>query len=303
MIEIMQHNSVLKKELLDLLDVREDGIYVDATYGRGGHCGIVLEKISEFGKVIAFDRDVEAVAHAISEFGHDNRFTINHAKFSSLSNLLPEYRSKINGIYFDLGLSTPQLDNAARGFSFRNSGILDMRMDQSSDELSASDWLNGAEEDEIREVLINFGEERNAKLIAKKIMDFRKVKMIETTHELAQIIRSCIRYRKKNDPATLTFQAVRIFINDELNELREALDFAAELLTIGGKLLVISFHSLEDRIVKHRFRYFSRNGLSFDGSNYSYQIVTKKPIRPSEAEKFENVRSRSAKLRVIKRIQ
>ncbi len=299
----VQHNSVLKRELLTLLDVKTDGVYIDATYGRGGHSGLILERISESGKLIAFDRDLDAVTDASLKFGNDYRFTINHAKFSSISNLVSEFQSKVDGIYFDLGLSSPQIDNSARGFSFRNSGNLDMRMDQSSGEISASEWLNSAKEHEIRDVLIKFGEERKANLIAKKIYTFRKNKMIETTQELGQIIRSCFRFRGKNDPATLSFQAIRIFINDELNELSQALDCAAELVALGGKILVISFHSLEDRIVKNRFRYLSKNGLAKNGFDYEYRIITKKPVRPSNYEKKENARSRSAKLRVLERTQ
>lgn len=303
MIESTLHHSVLNAELLSFLDIKKDGVYLDATYGRGGHSALVLSRISKSGKLLAFDRDREAVTDALIKFGEDGRFTINHAKFSRISELLSEFRNKIDGIYFDLGLSSPQLDNAERGFSFQKSGFIDMRMDQSSDGGSAFDWVNSAKEYEIRDVLSKFGEQRYAKSIAKKIVSSRALKTIDTTHELAQIVRSCIKYRAKIDPATLTFQAIRIFINDELNELNLALNSAAELIGLGGKILVISFHSLEDRIVKHRFRYLAANGLSKSGSECSYRIITKKPIVPSDLEKSENARSRSAKLRVIERTQ
>ncbi len=303
MIESMLHNSVLNTELLSFLDIKKDGVYVDATYGRGGHSSLVLSRISKSGKLVAFDRDQEAVTDALIKFGSDSRFSINHAKFSCISQLLSEFRNKIDGIYFDLGLSSPQIDNAERGFSFQKSGFIDMRMDQSSGEDSAFNWVNGAKEYEIRDVLSKFGEQRYARSIARKIVSFRTRKTIETTHELAQIVRSCIRYRAKIDPATLTFQAIRIFINDELNELNQALESAAELITLGGKILVISFHSLEDRIVKQRFRYLAENGLSRSGVDTNYRIITKKPIVPSDLEKLQNVRSRSAKLRVIERTQ
>ena len=252
---------------------------------------------------MAFDRDSEAVTDALTKFGADTRFSINHAKFSCISELLSEFRNKIDGVYFDLGLSSPQIDNAERGFSFKKSGFIDMRMDQSSDEDSAFDWLNSAKEYEIRDVLSKFGEQRYARSIARKIVSFRALKSLDTTHELAQIVRSCIKYRSKIDPATLTFQAIRIYINDELNELNQALNSAAELIALGGKILVISFHSLEDRVVKHRFRYLAENGLSKSGLECNYRIITKKPIIPSDLEKSKNIRSRSAKLRVIERTQ
>ena len=303
MIESTLHHSVFNTELLSFLDIKKDGVYIDATYGRGGHSELVLSRISKSGRLIAFDRDQEAVTDALTKFGADSRFSINHAKFSCISRLLSEFQNKIDGIYFDLGLSSPQIDNAERGFSFQKTGFVDMRMDQSSDESSAFDWLNTAKEDEIRDVLSKFGEQRYAKSIAKKIVSFRGHKTIDTTQELAKIVRSCIKYRAKIDPATLTFQAIRIFINDELNELDLALDSAAELIALGGKILVISFHSLEDRIVKHRFRYLAKNGLSKKGSECNYRIITKKPIVPSDLEKSKNVRSRSAKLRVIERTQ
>ena len=252
--ESMSHHSVLNAELLSFLDIKKDGVYIDATYGRGGHSALVLGRISKSGRLMAFDRDSEAVTDALSKFGADTRFSIKHAKFSCISELLSEFRNKIDGIYFDLGLSSPQIDNAERGFSFKKSGFIDMRMDQSSDEDSAFDWLNSAKEYEIRDVLSKFGEQRYARTIARKIVSFRALKSLDTTHELAQIVRSCVRYRSKIDPATLTFQAIRIYINDELNELNQALNSAAELIALGGKILVISFHSLEDRVVKHRFR-------------------------------------------------
>ena len=303
MIESMPHHSVLNAELLSFLDIKRDGVYIDATYGRGGHSALVLERISKSGRLMAFDRDREAVTDALTKFGADTRFSINHAKFSCISELLSEFRNKIDGVYFDLGLSSPQIDDAERGFSFKKSGFIDMRMDQSSDEDSAFDWLNSAKEYEIRDVLGKFGEQRYARSIARKIVSFRALKSLETTHELAQIVRSCIKYRSKIDPATLTFQAIRIYINDELNELNQALNSAAELIALGGKILVISFHSLEDRVVKHRFRYLAENGLSKSGLKCNYRVITKKPIVPSDLEKSKNIRSRSAKLRVIERTQ
>lgn len=303
MIESIPHHSVLNAELLSFLDIKKNGVYVDATYGRGGHSALVLGRISKSGRLMAFDRDREAVTDAFTKFGSDSRFSINHAKFSCISELLSDFRNTIDGIYFDLGLSSPQIDNAERGFSFKKSGFIDMRMDQSSDEDSAFDWLNSAKEYEIRDVLSKFGERRYARSIARKIVSFRALKSLDTTHELAQIVRSCIKYRAKIDPATLTFQAIRIYVNDELNELNQALNSAAELIALGGKILVISFHSLEDRVVKHRFRYLARNGLSKNGLECSYRIITKKPIIPSDLEKSKNIRSRSAKLRVIERTQ
>ena len=160
-------HSVLNAELLSFLDIKKDGVYIDATYGRGGHSALVLERISKSGRLMAFDRDSEAVTDALSKFGADTRFSINHAKFSCISELLSEFRNKIDGVYFDLGLSSPQIDNAERGFSFKKSGFIDMRMDQSSDD-SAFDWLNSAKEYEIRDVLGKFGEQRYARTIARK---------------------------------------------------------------------------------------------------------------------------------------
>ncbi|MBE0626261.1 MAG: 16S rRNA (cytosine(1402)-N(4))-methyltransferase RsmH, partial [Burkholderiales bacterium] len=248
------HTTVLLQEAVDALAIRADprrseGTYVDATFGRGGHSRLILERLGPHGRLIALDKDPQAVA-AATRIG-DARFSMVHASFVDLAGVLERLGQEgVDGVLLDLGVSSPQLDDAARGFSFRRDGPLDMRMDTSRGQ-TAAQWLETAGESEIREVIRDYGEERFAKQIAKAIVAARQRGPIASTGQLAEIVGAAVRTREKHkDPATRTFQAVRIFINQELAHLSLALPHILELLRPGARLAVISFHSLEDRIVK-----------------------------------------------------
>jgi len=247
------HVPVLLAEALAALAIRPDGVYVDATFGRGGHSRAILAQLGPQGRLCALDRDPAAVA--VGEAWVDPRFRIFHAPFSQLAAVLGGVGvNTVDGILFDLGVSSPQLDTPARGFSFRHAATLDMRMDPSRGP-SAADWLNTAAEAEIARVIRDYGEERFAKPIAKAIVAARSSQPLSNTRELAQLVASVVRTREPGqDPATRTFQAVRIHINRELDEIAEALPQAVDLLGPGGRLAVISFHSLEDRLVKRFMR-------------------------------------------------
>jgi len=293
------HLPVLSGEFENLLDVRPGGVYIDATFGRGGHSKIVLSKLSSSGRLLVFDRDVCAISCAKDLANNDSRIEIFHSEFSEIPSILSTLRKKIDGIFFDLGVSSPQLENSSRGFSFKFDGPLDMRMNQEKGR-TAEDWINSAPEKEIADVLWRFGEERFSRKIAKKIVNYRKDKTIKTTGALADIIRSSIKGSYKIDPATRSFQAIRILINEELLELESILSSVLCLLKKGGRLLVISFHSIEDRLVKHHFRDLSKvdTDLSGEGSP-NYRLLTKKPIRATREEIQANRRSRSARLRAL----
>ena len=291
------HVPVLSNEFENLLNVRPGGVYIDATFGRGGHSKIVLSKLSSTGRLLVFDRDVCAISCAKNLANNDSRIEIFHSEFSEIPSILPTSRKKIDGIFFDLGVSSPQLESSSRGFSFKCDGPLDMRMNQEKGR-TAEDWINSAPEKEIADVLWRFGEERFSRKIAKKIVNYRKDKTIKTTGILADIIRSSIKGSYKIDPATRSFQAIRMFINEEFLELESILGSVFSMLKKGGRILVISFHSIEDRLVKHHFRDLSKvdTGLSVKGLP-DYRLLTKKPIRPTREEIQANRRSRSARLR------
>ena len=291
------HVPVLSSEFENLLNVRPGGVYIDATFGRGGHSKIVLSKLSSTGRLLVFDRDVCAISCAKNLANNDSRIEIFHSEFSEIPSILPTSRKKIDGIFFDLGVSSPQLENSSRGFSFKCDGPLDMRMNQEKGR-TAEDWINSAPEKEIADVLWRFGEERFSRKIAKKIVYYRKDKAIKTTGVLADIIRSSIKGSYKIDPATRSFQAIRMLINEELLELESILASVLCMLKKGGRLLVISFHSIEDRLVKHHFRDLSKVDTSLSGEGLpDYRLLTKKPIRATREEIQANRRSRSARLR------
>jgi 16S rRNA (cytosine1402-N4)-methyltransferase len=247
------HVSVLLEGALQALAVRPDGIYVDATFGRGGHSQAILARLGPDGRLIALDRDTAAVAEAAK--WRDARFTIIHAAFSGLDGVLEELGiPAVDGVLFDFGVSSPQLDEPARGFSFRFDAPLDMRMDTSRG-MTAAEWLNQAPEEEIAHVVRDYGEERFARQVARAIVKAREVAPLATTRQLATLVAGAVRTRERGqDPATRTFQAVRIFINRELEEIEAALPQALGRLKSGGRLVVISFHSLEDRMVKRFMR-------------------------------------------------
>jgi 16S rRNA (cytosine1402-N4)-methyltransferase len=312
------HRPVLLDEAVAALAVRADGVYVDGTYGRGGHSTAILEHLGPQGRLIAIDRDPEAVAAGrrwVEETG-DARFTIDHARFSQLGEVLDARRvPAVDGVLLDLGVSSPQLDDPSRGFSFRDDGPLDMRMDPTHG-MSASEWLNNASEDEIVEVVRDYGEERAAVPIAKAIVARRRDSggaAFQTTGELARLVAGVVRRRQKGaqvgkDPATRTFQAIRIFVNQELAELERALEAAVDRLRPAGRLAVISFHSLEDRIVKQFIaRESGRDaprdpirGTPLPGLRARLRAIAR--LLPGEDEVRANARARSAVLRVAERL-
>lgn len=301
------HQSVMFDESIKGLNIEKNGIYVDATFGRGGHTTGILTKLSQSGRVIAFDRDKSAIDFAKSKFS-DNRLELLHCTFSNIKEVVEtqDLVGKINGILIDLGVSSPQLDNAERGFSFLRDGPLDMRMDQSNG-LSAKVWLAQANEEEIAKVLYEYGEEKKSRQIAKAIKLHQKQKAIETTFDLAQIISSVVRKEKNKHPATRSFQAIRIFINQELQELLAVLEHCIHLLSKKGRLAVITFHSIEDRIVKQFIQKNSRpkplpKGLPVSNDQIE-QVVLKDLGKqlPSDDEIKLNPRARSAILRVAEK--
>ena len=304
----LQHTAVLLEEAVAALQIKPHGIYVDGTFGRGGHSRRILALLGPQGRLIALDKDAAASETAKSIV--DPRFSFHHAGFAELKTLLAGAGiTSVDGVLFDLGVSSPQLDDPERGFSFRADGPLDMRMDVSRGE-SAREWLARADEEEIRGVIANYGEERFAKQIARKIVASRSERPITTTRELAQIVASAVRTREPNqDPATRTFQAIRIFINQELEELSLVLPQAVDVLAPQGRLAVISFHSLEDRIVKR----FMRNEATADRLPRDMPIRARdiggarlqlagKPVRASSAEVAANPRARSAIMRVAEKL-
>jgi 16S rRNA (cytosine1402-N4)-methyltransferase len=300
------HEAVLLQEAVDALAIRADGAYVDGTFGRGGHSRLILERLGAHGRLIALDKDPQAVAVA-TRIG-DARFCVVHASFVELAGVLVRFGLEgVDGVLLDLGVSSPQLDDAARGFSFRRDGPLDMRMDTSQGQ-TAAQWLETASEAEIREVIRDYGEERFAKQIAKAIVAARQGGPVVTTGQLADIVGAAVRTREKNkDPATRTFQAVRIYLNQELAHLSLALPQILELLKPGARLAVISFHSLEDRIVKRFMRDAAHADVPIRLPLRERELpqprlrLIGKPLRPSAQEIAANPRARSATLRVAER--
>ena len=296
-----QHTTVLLSEAVDALDIQPDGTYVDATFGRGGHSRLILSKLSPKGRLIAFDKDLDAVAAA--QQIQDPRFSIRHQGFTHLGEL---DAGAIDGVLMDLGVSSPQIDNPVRGFSFRNDGPLDMRMDTTRGQ-SVSEWLAQAQVQHIAEVIREYGEERFALQIAKAIDARRQERGVPTsTSELAQLVADTVKTREPGkDPATRTFQAFRIFINAELEELQQALSASLQVLRPGGRLAVISFHSLEDRIVKQFITQHSREVYDRRAPFAAPKVMDFKAIdrvKPSAAEVEGNPRSRSAIMRVAERL-
>lgn len=303
----MAHIPVLLTEALDALAVRPDGVYVDGTFGRGGHSRGLLARLGENGRLIALDRDPSAIVagQAIT----DERFTLVHARFAELADVLDELGvTAVDGVLLDIGVSSPQLDDAERGMSFRQDAPLDMRMDTSRGETVAQ-WLARADEADIREVIRDYGEERFASAIAKAIVAARSERPVDTTNQLAQIVASAVRTREAGQhPATRSFQALRIFINKELEELSLVLPQALAVLKPAGRLAVICFHSLEDRIVK-RFMADQANppqpprGLPLRADQLPRPTMTLiARIRAGSEEVAANPRARSATLRVAEKV-
>ena len=300
------HSAVLLTEAVDALAVRPDGTYLDATFGRGGHSRAILAHLGPHGRLVALDRDPEAVAEAATIA--DPRFSIAHVPFSELGVVLDKLGiTQLDGALYDLGVSSPQIDDASRGFSFRMDGPLDMRMDPTRGE-SAAQWLATASESGIREVIRDYGEERFAKQIAAAIVAARATEPLGRTRQLAKLVGEAVRTREAGqDPATRTFQALRIFVNRELEEVSLSLPLAAERLAPGGRLAVISFHSLEDRIVKNFIRSCGMPDLPRDlplrASEMPQPLLKPvgRPVKAGTTEVRANPRSRSATMRVAER--
>lgn len=305
------HETVLLKEAVESLNINESGVYIDGTFGRGGHSQKIIEKLGPNGKLIVVDKDPQAIERAEEMFAADDRCLIFHGSFAEVDQYIESIglAGKINGVLLDLGVSSPQLDDAERGFSFSNDGPLDMRMDSSKGE-TAAEWIATADERDIAIVLKEYGEERFAKRVANFIVERREEEAITTTWQLVSIISNAIpRKEKHKHPATRSFQAIRIFINRELDDLEECLGKTFDILDIEGRLVIISFHSLEDRMVKR----FMRNNSTVMRLPPEIPIVPEelkprmklvgKANKASESEVEQNPRARSAVMRVAERIK
>ncbi len=305
------HISVLLAEAIDGLNIDPDGCYIDCTFGRGGHSSLILSKLSSKGRLIAIDRDLSAIA-AAEKFKDDERFLIEHQGFADLAEIAEQHQltGKVNGVLLDLGVSSPQLDEAERGFSFMKDGPLDMRMDTTRGQ-TAAQWLAIADVEDITWVLRTFGEEKHAWRIANAIVDARDETPFTRTSQLAKLIKTTAPQREiKKHPATRSFQAIRIYINSELEQIEKVLAASLSVLAEDGRLVVISFHSLEDRLVKQFMRKHSQGKKVPRGLPISEEELNKgkkftlvgRKLKPSKSEVEENVRSRSSVLRIAKRL-
>lgn len=301
-----KHRPVLLDETVQGLKIRSDGMYIDCTFGRGGHSRAIIDQLGEKGRLLAFDRDPDAIAAIDQQFLDDPRFTFVHDSYTKLEATVRamQLKNKVDGIFLDLGVSSPQLDDATRGFSFMRDGDLDMRMDNSRG-ITAAEWLNQASADEIANVLFKYGDERFSRRIARVIVKRRNEEPMVRTVQLAELLASTIPYKRKGKhPATRTFQAIRIFINRELEELDVVLMQAMNVFAKNGRLLVISFHSLEDRLVKRFMRDQSRGIVVPREIPVMHAIFTAKlsiigkPVRCQPDEIKNNPRARSAVLRI-----
>jgi len=309
MVDLEEHRAVLQKESVKALVVDADGEYVDCTYGRGGHTREILEYLSPRGRLLVIDKDLQAIEHANRHYGSGGQVTAAHGSFADLQDHTRRAGlGTLSGVLMDLGVSSPQLDNGARGFSFAHDGPLDMRMNQVGG-VTAAEWLARVEERELSKVLRQYGEEKFARRIARSIVASRIDSPIDTTSQLVRIIEEAVPFRERHKhPATRSFQAIRIFINNELGELEQCLHAALEQLNKGGRLVVISFHSLEDRIVK-RFMRDHQRGDPFPARLpiLDEQLSRKlkhigKVMRASKEEIATNIRARSAVMRVAEKI-
>ncbi len=305
------HRPVLLDASVEALAVQPAGVYLDGTFGRGGHSRLILQRLEEKGRLIAIDKDPEAIAFAEKTLAEDKRFKIVRGSFAMLAEVAEQagVLGRVNGILLDLGVSSPQLDQAQRGFSFIQDGPLDMRMDPESGQ-SAADWLAQAEAREIADVLKAYGEERHARRIARAIVQARLEQPIQTTKTLADVVAAANpSWEKGKHPATRSFQAIRIYINRELDDLRACLDQVIEVLAPGGRLAIISFHSLEDRIVKRFMRDQAKGdrfppGVPVTQAQLQPKLkLVGKAMRATELEVEANPRARSAVLRIAERLQ
>jgi 16S rRNA (cytosine1402-N4)-methyltransferase len=309
--EITDHRPVLLDEAVAALAIRPDGVYLDGTFGRGGHSAAILAQLGPQGRLLAMDQDPQAIKAAQQKFAGDSRFQIVQRNFAELQDFVVEQglQHKVDGVLLDIGVSSPQLDDASRGFSFLKSGPLDMRMNPDAGQ-SAAEWLAQVDEYDLVTVLMHLGEEKFARRIAHAIVQYRQQAEINDTVQLANIIAAAIPVKdKKKHPATKSFQAIRIYINRELEVLEHALQAAVNVLSVGGRLAVISFHSLEDRMVKRFFRDISRGPqlpkdipIMSKDLQQPYRVVGK-AIKPGMQELQQNPRARSSVLRVLERIK
>ncbi|HIZ89944.1 MAG TPA: 16S rRNA (cytosine(1402)-N(4))-methyltransferase RsmH [Candidatus Mucispirillum faecigallinarum] len=306
------HISVLYHELIESLNVSANGIYVDCTGGGGGHASLLLEKLSNQGRLIILDRDIDAVKRLNDKFAEDSRVSVVHSNFADIDKALESCNiAKVDGIYADFGVSSFQLQEAERGFSFRKDGPLDMRMDTTCGE-PVSEVVNSYSESNLSTIIYKYGEERFSRQIAAAVVKRRAVKPFTTTLDFAEVVKSAIpkKFHKKGiNPATKTFQAFRIFVNAELDAVESLMSKISSLLKPNGRFAAISFHSLEDRIVKEWLHHYAAPCTCPDsfpvcvcGKEPEMKIITKKPIVPTEKEVHDNPLSRSAKLRVAERI-
>lgn len=301
------HQSVMFDESINGLAIKNNGLYIDATFGRGGHTQGILDQLDGDGRVIAFDQDITAIDYAQQHF-NDARLEVIHSPFANMHTILNDKNllGKVNGILMDLGVSSPQLDNAERGFSFNAEGPLDMRMNQTTG-ISASEWLATTNETEIADVIYQFGEERRSRHIASAIKRFQAQTPLETTLQLANIVASVVKTKKHKHPATRTFQAIRIFINQELKQLTDTLEQTLDILAPKGRLSLITFHSIEDRIAKQFIQKKSKQKQLPKGLPIMHNATEQMPLKDlgksfaSVAEIDNSRRSRSAILRIAER--
>ena len=291
---VSSHEAVMVEEVLENLVFKNNGTYIDCTFGAGGHSLEILKKLDSLGSLVSFDKDIQATLDLSEEFSGETRFKLINDSFSNIKKYFKN--DSIDGVLIDLGISSTQLDDAKRGFSFQSDGPLDMRIDATKG-ITARDWINGASKKEIEDVLWNLGEERASRKIARKIVHSREKKSIETTKDLSDLILNYVHAKSKKHPATNSFRAIRMFINNEIQELKEALEASGDLLRSGGRLAVISFHSMEDRIVKRFFQ-----GKDRVNSRVEFKYLKDKFLKPGSQEILNNPRSRSAILRVAEKI-
>lgn len=304
------HRPVLLDEVITALAIKPSGVYLDGTFGRGGHAQAILEHLDVRGRLLAIDQDPQAIQVAEEKFGSDARFEIVHGNFESLAGIVEMrgLKQKLDGVLLDIGVSSPQLDDASRGFSFLKPGPLDMRMNPDVGQ-SAAQWLAEVSEKDLATVLFRYGEERFGRRIARAIVTARQLEPIESTLQLAELISAAVPKKEKNKhPATRSFQAIRIYINRELEVLERALSSAADMLAVGGRLVVISFHSLEDRMVKRFMRDKARGPqlpkdlpVMQSDIEVPFRLVGK-AVKPGRDEIEQNPRSRSSVLRVLERV-
>ena len=307
-----EHKAVLLNEAIKYLNIKEDGVYLDGTLGRGGHSFEILKHLSQQGKLIAIDRDLEAIKAVREKQAENSSLILEHANFQDFDKLLAKHSiSKLDGMLFDLGVSSPQLDNAERGFSYQKDGPLDMRMNQKQ-RLTAADIVNNYSREELIKIISDYGEENWAVRIAEFIVEAREEEEIERTSDLVEIIKAAIpkgARRGGGHPARRTFQALRIATNDELKQLQNLINKSVSYLNKGGRIVIISFHSLEDRIVKHSFRELAKDcscppdfPICVCDKVAQVKVITRSPIEAKKKEVEENPRARSAKLRAAEKI-